>query len=62
MQNYIVDRSGCRWNVRRTCTDTPGRAYAAQRQCGHESDILPGIVGFYAESLSDIRHKLGVAA
>ena len=62
MQNYIVDRSGCRWNVRRTCTDMLGRAYAAQRHCDDQSDILPGIVGFYAESLTDIRHKLGVAA
>jgi hypothetical protein len=62
MQNYIVDRSGCRWNIRRTSVDTPGRAYAAQRHCDDSSDILPGIVGFYAESLTDIRHKLGVAA
>lgn len=61
MENYIVDAADRRWSIRRTCVDVPGRAYAARLLDNNDdvADILPGIIGFYAESIDDIRHKLG---
>lgn len=60
MQNYLTDAAARRWAVRRTCIDTPGRAYAASLIDCNAADagILPGIIGFYAETIDDIRHKL----
>ena len=60
MENYLIDAANRRWNVRRTCTDVPGRAYAARLVDNIDdcTTILPGVIGFYAETLDDIRHKL----
>lgn len=55
--NYLVEPCGARWSIRRTCVDVPGRAYAFQCIEG-ESVALPGIVGFYAESIDDARQRL----
>lgn len=56
--NNIVEPCGARWTYRRTCVDKLGRAYAFQLMQG-ESAALPGVIGFYAESIDDARHKLG---
>jgi hypothetical protein len=55
-----VDIANRRWTIRRTCIDTPGRAYAARLvdNIDDSADLLPGIIGFYAETIADIRHKL----
>jgi hypothetical protein len=55
--NYIFDKAGSKWTVRRTCIDTPSRTYSFQRVEGND-DVLPGIIGFYAESIDDAKHKL----
>jgi hypothetical protein len=57
MLDYI-DTANRRWTIRRTCTDTPGRAYAARLVDDFDADLLPGVIGFYAETIADIRHKL----
>jgi hypothetical protein len=56
--NYIFDKAGSKWTVRRTCVDTPGRAYYFQRGLEGPDNVLPGVVGFYAESIDDAKHKL----
>ena len=55
-----VDIANRRWTIRRTCTDTPGRAYAARLvdDIDDNADLLPGVIGFYAETIDDIHHKL----
>jgi hypothetical protein len=55
-----VDIANRRWTIRRTCTDTPGRAYAARLvdDLDDSADLLPDVIGFYAETVADIRHKL----
>ncbi len=54
-----VDIANRRWTIRRTCIDTPGRAYAARLVDDFDADLLPGLgIGFYAETIDDIRHKL----
>lgn len=60
MTNYLIDAANRRWAIRRTCVDAPGRAYAARLidDIDDNADILPGVIGFYAESIDDIRHKL----
>jgi hypothetical protein len=60
MQNYLIDAANRRWSIRRTCIDVPGRAYAAQLidDIDDCADILPGLIGFYAQSIDDIRHTL----
>lgn len=55
--NQLVESNGARWNYRRTCVDVPGRAYAFQLMQG-ESAALPGVIGFYAESIDDGRQRL----
>lgn len=60
MIDYI-DIADRRWTIRRTCIDTPGRAYAARLvdDAGYNPDLLPSLgIGFYAETIDDIRHKL----
>jgi hypothetical protein len=59
-----TDAANRRWTIRRTCIDTPGRAYAARLvdDIDDTADILPGVVGFYAETIDDIRHKLNGGA
>ena len=56
----IIDATNRRWSVRRTCTDKPGRAYHIQLidDIDDVAEILPGVVGFYAESIDDARHRL----
>ena len=58
--NYLIDAANRRWTVRRTCIDTPRRAYCARLidDIDDCADILPGIVGFYAQSIDDIQHAL----
>ena len=52
----IADR---RWTIRRTCIDMPGRAYATRLVDEYNADVLPALgIGFYAESIDDIRHQL----
>jgi hypothetical protein len=55
-----VDIANRRWTIRRTCIDTPSRAYAARLvdDLDDNADLLPGVIGFYAETIADIRHKL----
>ena len=64
MQNYLIDAANRRWSVRRTCTDVPGRAYAARLldDIDDRASILPGVIGFYAETIDDIRYKLNGGA
>lgn len=58
MLNYI-DIADRRWTIRRTCIDMPGRAYAARLVNDFDADLLPSLgIGFYAETIDDIRHKL----
>ena len=58
MPDYI-DIADRRWTIRRTCTDMPGRAYAARLVDDFDADLLPSLgIGFYAETIDDIRHKL----
>lgn len=58
MLDYI-DIAGRRWTIRRTCIDMPGRAYAARLVDEYDADLLPALgIGFYAETIDDIRHKL----
>ena len=58
MIDYI-DAENRRWTIRRTCIDTPGRAYAARLVDDFDADLLPSLgIGFYAETIADIRHKL----
>lgn len=58
MIDYI-DAANRRWTIRRTCIDTPGRAYAARLVDDFDADLLPSLgIGFYAETIDDIRHKL----
>lgn len=58
MIDYI-DAANRRWTIRRTCIDTPGRAYAARLVDDFDADLLPALgIGFYAETIDDIRHKL----
>ena len=63
MLDYI-DTANLRWTIRRTCTDTPGRAYAARLvdDIDDSADLLPGVIGFYAETIADIHHKLNGGA
>jgi len=60
MQNYLIDAENRRWTIRRTCIDTPGRAYALRLidDIDDRSDTLPGVIGFYCESIDDARAKL----
>jgi hypothetical protein len=60
MQNYLIDAASRRWSIRRTCIDVPGRTYHAQLidDIDDRADILPGLIGFYAQSIDDIRHTL----
>ena len=58
MQNTITDKSGSFWTLRRTCVDTPERAYFFQRQSTSNDVVLPGVIGFYAASIDDAKHKL----
>jgi hypothetical protein len=60
MQDYLIDAANRRWSIRRTCIDVPGRAYTAQLidDIDDCADILPGLIGFYAQSIDDIRHTL----
>lgn len=60
MENYLIDAANRRWSIRRTCIDTPGRAYAARLidDIDDAAEVLPGLIGFYAETIDDIRHKL----
>ena len=55
-----VDIANRRWTIRRTCIDMPSRAYAARLvdDLDDNADLLPGIIGFYAETIADIHHKL----
>jgi len=64
MQNYLIDTANRRWAIRRTCVDVPGRAYAARLidDIDDCAAILPGVIGFYAETIDDIRHKLNGGA
>ena len=60
MIDYI-DIANRRWTIRRTCIDTPGRAYAARLvdDLDDSAGLLSGLgIGFYAETIDDIRHKL----
>ena len=58
MIDYI-DIASRRWTIRRTCIDMPGRAYAARLVDDFDADLLPSLgIGFYAETIDDIRHKL----
>lgn len=67
VQNYITDKSGAKWSIRRTslgdkvypCGTT--RAYGLQLVDG-TSATLPGVVGFYATSIDDAKARLGVAS
>ena len=54
----ITDKSGALWNVRRTSTDKPGRTLCVQRLPNQRDTILPGLFGFYTDSLDDAKHKL----
>jgi len=60
MQNYIIDAANRRWGIRRTCANMPARAYHAMLidDIDDTSDILPGIIGFYAETIDDAKRKL----
>jgi len=60
MQNYLVDAINRRWAIRRTSIDAPNRAYAARLidDIDDSATLLAGVVGFYAESIDDIRHIL----
>lgn len=54
-----VDIANRRWTIRRTCIDMPGRAYAARLVDEYDVEVLPALgIGFYAETIDDIRHKL----
>lgn len=54
-----VDIANRRWTIRRTCIDTPGRAYAARLVDEYDANVLPKLgIGFYAETIDDIRHQL----
>ena len=58
-----VDIANRRWTIRRTCVDTPGRAYAARLVDEFDRDVLPELgIGFYTETIDDIRHKLNGGA
>lgn len=58
MIDYI-DIASRRWTIRRTCIDMPGRAYAARLVDEYDADLLPALgIGFYAETIDDIHHKL----
>lgn len=58
MIDYI-DIASRRWTIRRTCIDMPDRAYAARLVDDFDADLLPSLgIGFYAETIDDIRHKL----
>ena len=60
MQNYLIDAANRRWAIRRTCVDVPGRAYHARLidDCDDFAEVLTGVIGFYAETIDDIRHQL----
>jgi hypothetical protein len=61
-QTQIVDKAGNLWSVRRTSIDTPQRAYHIRRldNARDAHVVLPGVLGFYAESIDDAKHKLNV--
>jgi hypothetical protein len=54
-----VDIANRRWTIRRTCIDTPSRAYAARLVDDFDVNVLPELgIGFYTETITDIHHKL----
>ena len=57
----ITERSGARWAVDYTGPDGPrARAYWVLNT-GGRSDVLPGVVGFYAPTVADACERLGIA-
>lgn len=58
MQPYILDTKGHKWSVRQTAAKGE-RAYWAQ-SVDTSPSALPGIVGFYAESVDAVKARLGV--
>jgi hypothetical protein len=63
MQNYLIDAANRRWNIRRTCVDTPGRAYALRLidDIDDDSPLAHLGIGFYCESIDDARIMLAGA-
>lgn len=59
-ENYLIDAINRRWSIRRTSIDVPGRAYATRLidYIDDTAQLMPGVIGFYAESIDDIRHTL----
>jgi hypothetical protein len=60
MQNYLIDAENRRWTIRRTCIDTPGRAYALRLIDDiDDTSLLSHLgIGFFCESIDDARAKL----
>lgn len=54
----IFEINGAHWLGRRTCVDNPGRAYCFRLAGWKESAAMPGIIGFYVESIDDARERL----
>ena len=65
--NYLIDKSGAKWSIRRTslgdkvyqCGTT--RAYSLQL-LDAKSATLPSVIGFYASSTDEAKARLGILA